>query len=438
MQKIFTATLCLLLVSAFVLSGCGSSAPLKKSSAAGFAKPQYQWSTDGGETLVVWGDETDLDRSYLKKAFERYEALTGNTLLIEPISKQDYEARAASAFDSGNANQPDILLSQGGRNLDRFYPDDNFYDFTDAPWVDDLTSTSINQTIYNGRVIGLPHSEASISGTLYNKKLFKKCGITPPRTQQEFMNACETLLENGITPMYLPYAEITMLLYQFPLDTLLQEDGVLSSLNDGSLSYSQIPEMQTIVEWYRTMSDKGYFGTNYTKNNWGGMDDALKSKDYAMMLCWDTWLYSDYTGNPADFGLMPAFMGVPEEGTFEGPNLTMLIVNKNSPRLEAALNFINFVADPYNYNVAFEGLYTAPVFKKQVKSISTPQYVEAERLIEKHFCDSTAWLRIKGFAQIDASYIQRHMQEKDYSATQCLLDMDAARKKRAAQSLFRG
>lgn len=431
MKKTDTVVACLLCTVCLFMPGCAAKSVSEVPVGQVFSKPQYDWGTAQDETITVWASADELDRPYMQRAFERYETLTKNKLEIVEIEHTIFEETVASAFASTAAQKPDVLLSYGGTNIESFNPDENFYDFTNAPWVNDLTTTSINQTIYNAKVVGLPHWEASISGTLYNKELFERYGLEVPQTQTEFMQVCEVLAANAITPVYLPYAEISMLLYQFPLDTLLEDEDTLDKINSGELDYADMPQMQVIVQWYRDMADKGYFGQDYTRNDWSGMSPAMESEEYAMMLCWDTWLYTDFKGDASKFGLMPAFVGVPEDGTFEGPNLALLIVNRNSPRLEAAIGFISFMADPYNYNAAFEGIYTAPVFKQQAGSISTPQYIEAERLIEKHFRNSTAWLRIQGFSQMDASYIQRYMStEPNYTVRDCLTDMDNARKAR--------
>lgn len=418
-----------ILTGSLVLAGCnsqaGSNADISQGQSS-FSSPQYNWDSGNNEPIVLWGTP-DLDRSYITKAFERYRELTGNELEVILYPQDEFEEKMDESFVKGG-EKPDIIFSYGGTNIDSFNPDEYFYDFSDEPWVQDLTNTSINQTIYNGRVIGLPHWEASISGTIYNKKLFEKYNLDVPTTQEEFMQVCEFLHSNGITPLYMPCKEATMLLYQFPLDTIAEDTAILNQLNDGSLSYADIPEMEQIVNWYKTMASRGYLGESYMSNDWDGMEDAMVSGKYAMLLCWDTWLYTDFDGNPEDFGLMPAFIAVPEEGTFEGPNLGLFIVNQNSGRLESALNFITFLADPYNYNAAFDGVYTAPVFKNQVKSISTPQYQEAERLIERNFRDSTAWLRIRGFSQMDASAILEYMDpESGMTAQECLIKMDSLR-----------
>lgn len=421
--------LAVVLIGILVLSGCSVQTKKVEESLNGFSSPQYNWDNAYGDPLVLWGIP-DLDRSYITKAFERYRELTGNELEVVLIPQNEFEEKMNLAFVKGG-EKPDIVFSYGGTNIEKYNPDENFYDFTNEPWVEDLTDTSINQTIYNGRIIGLPHWEASVSGTIYNKKLFEKYNLEIPTTQEEFMQVCETFYINGITPLYMPCKELTMLLYQFPLDTIVEDADILKQLNDGSLSYADIPQMKQIVNWYKTMANKGYLGESYLIHDWEGMEGAMSSGKYAMMLCWDTWLYTDFKGNPDDFGLMPAFMGIPEEGTFEGPNLGLFIVNQKSSKLESALNFITFLADPYNYNVAFDGIYTAPVFKNQVKSISTPQYQETERLIERNFRDSTAWLRIRGFSQMDAVAILEYMDQKsNETAEECLRKMDLLRNER--------
>lgn len=411
------------------ICGCGRT----RKAAAGAAvpdEPVYEWGNISGRTISVWGRESDLNRSYIVRAFERYEKLTGNTVNAVSFSPEQIEQAVADELGKSES-ELDLLLYFGGANIDGFDPDENFYDFSQAQWVDDLTDVSINQAIYHGRVIGLPHWEASVSGTLYNKKIFRKLGLTPPRTQDEFQQVCQILLENGITPLYLPCMSPTMLLYQFPMDTAIKKDGVLEAINEGNAGYQDMDEMYQIVEWYRTMAQNGYLGDHYLENSWDGMSPALESGKYAMMLCWDTWLYTDFNGSASDFGLMPAFIGVPDQGTFEGPNLSLLLVNRNSTQMDAALDLISFMADPYNYNYAFEGIYTAPVFRRQMASISTPQYVESASWIEQNYSDSIAWLNIKGFSQSDASCILRYMSSEDgYTARQCLTDMDMLRRER--------
>lgn len=434
MRKFFAVFLCFAAAAAG-LWGCTAKSQKKSPDlpSSSFKKPQYKLKGNGGQTLVLWSQEPEAERVYIQRAVKNYETVTGNRIKIRSFPKEEFQKRIKNAF-TGKEDRPDLLLTYGGTNIDRIDPDKNLYDFTDAVWVDDLTDTSVNQAVYHGKIIGLPHWEASISGTIYNKEIFEELHLKVPKTQREFMEVCEVLQKNDITPMYLPFQEASMMLYQFPLDTIVSDSEILEDLNSQKISYADIPEMKTIVKWYRTMTQKGYFGKDFASNDWDGMNDAMKSGKYAMMFCWDTWLYTDFDGDPSKFGLMPAFIGVPDQGTFEGPNLALVTVNKHGDKLTEAIDFVTFLADPYNYNRAFDGIYTAPVFKNQVASVSTPQYMQAERLIDRNYHDSTAWLRIKGFSQTDALCIQEYMtSDQETTPEQCLKKMERLRRQRIRQ-----
>lgn len=66
--------------------------------------------------------------------------------------------------------------------------------------------------------------------------------------------------------------------------------------------------------------------------------------DAVFVFIWDTWFDTDFQDGGKytrdDFALMPVFMNTVDTGTYEGGNLNMLMVNKNSPKLD--IQFCSF------------------------------------------------------------------------------------------------
>lgn len=385
-------------------------------------------------TLTFYGDAGNVQRPYMQKLFELYEEKTGNKLDVQGIESENFETVCLTKFQTGDI--PDLFLHHGGYSLDAYNPAENFVDFSDAEWVSDIQDSVLPTAKRNGVVYGCPYWEASWSGLLYNTKIFAELGIELPKTQEEFNSVCDTLLENGIQPIYLPLKDAWPILYQYGMDPIFEDTDLLQKLNTNQITYSEIPEMKSLLEWYKLAADKGYFGETFSTDTWDYCMEVLGEGEAAMMYCWDTWLYSDYdsesyTYTADDFGLMPAFLGTTEDGTFEGPNCCLTLVNKNSKNVEAAIEFVNFMADPENYNAAFEDFETAPVFKQQTSIVTTPQYEASAQWIEKVGHASIANPEIIGFSNVDGAKCIQELLIGNVDVDTCLQRMDEERIKAA-------
>lgn len=413
-----------------ILSGCGGKpkgAAPEKSQAAGESKAKV--------TLTLYGNAGDAARPYMQKIFKLYETKTGNKIDVQGLDASNFENVALTKFQTGDI--PDILMHFGGYSLDAYNPSKNFVDFSKAPWVSDIADSSLPQTKRNGVVYGLPFWESSVSGCFYNKKIFDKLGLTVPTTQEEFDSVCQKLQDAGVQPIYMAAADSWPLLYQFGMDPIFKDTDLLKKLNSNQTTYSDIPAMTKLIQWYKTSADKGYFGKDFSTDTMDYASQALGNGEAAMIFCWDTWFDTDYdstsyTYKGDDFGLMPIFMGTIDQGTYEGGNNSLLLVNKNSPRAETAIDFVNFCADPANYNQAFDGVATTPTFKGMTTNRLSSQYKGAAQSVQKLGNASIANPEIIGFSQNDGGKCIQELLVGNIDVKKCLKLMDDERIKVAA------
>ncbi len=382
------------------------------------------------DSLTLMGKESDLDKSYIQKILRLYEDSTGRELRLISIEDAEYETRAAELFEKGQA--PDIFLHFNNADLNRFSVEDNFLRLNDQPWVDGLTdgARAYCQDAA-GNLLGLPFWENSVSGCYYNKTLLDNLGLRPATTQEEFDQLCQVLTQLDLTPICWP-ADGCSWMFQFGLDPLFADDpALLDALNSGAADYAQIPGVTDMVRWIRDAAESGWFGGSYLRTGWSDIGPALASGGAVMTFIWDSWFYTDFRPDVYsvdDFALMPVFMNTQESGTYEGGNLNMMMVNKNSARLEEALDFLAFCADPENYNAAFAGISTVPCFKEQTTSIQSPMVLEASASVQAHERVSTAASRIVGYSADDMAVIVNRLLRGEIGLEECVAQMDASRR----------
>ena len=380
--------------------------------------------------LSVMGKKTDLEKSYMTAIFQRYEQATGNRLDIIAIEDAQYETEAARRFGQGNA--PDVFLHFHNADLSRFDVPANFRYLNGEEWVDDLTDSALAYCQDgDGNLLGLPFWESSVSGCYYNKTLLDSLGLKAAATQAEFDMLCQTLLEIGYTPICWPADGCTWM-FQFGLDPVFADDGeLLERLNQNEIAYADIPQVAAMAEWISGAAEKGWFGPDYLSTGWDQIGPALGSGGAVMTFIWDTWFYTDFAAGQKytvdDFALMPVFMNTVDGGTYEGGNLNMMMVNKNGPRVEAALEFLSFCARPENYNAAFAGISTVSCFKGQTTNIQSQMVTNAGASIAERERVSTAATRIVGYNAEDVMNAFDSLLRKKTDVAGCVRMMDEYR-----------
>ena len=140
-------------------------------------------------------------------AIEKFEESNEDGWKIESVPTQNdkYKEKLVIAMSSGEC--PDMYTSWSGGPMNEYIesgyaqPLDDLYD--EYGLRDVYMEGAIEQASYNGQIYAVPVKNISVAGIYYNKDLFEQYGVEVPTTLDELEAACDTFVENGITPFTL-------------------------------------------------------------------------------------------------------------------------------------------------------------------------------------------------------------------------------------------
>ncbi len=231
--------------------------------AIAFASGTGESSSQGPVTLTVW--DFKYGPNDAQKPMQEIDALfqqknPGVTInhVAQPGEPQYYQIIQAAA----SANQgPDVAM---------FHPGAREYGFGDilidlTPYIQDIksqfTAASIAMVSMDGKV-GAPIKVLPMTmqgfGIYYNKDFFKKAGLDPeqaPKTEAQFLAACEKLKTAGIVPIAVGQTYTIDFLLRCLVANAFGPN--VAGLKDGSVTYSD-PLFRESVEFIKTLVDKGY------------------------------------------------------------------------------------------------------------------------------------------------------------------------------------
>lgn len=192
------------------LGACGGGSESKSVSGSGSAANSAGGNTSdsGNKTITFWNVGTEgADKANYEYAIEQFEKNSESGYTIENIPTQNdkYKEKLVIAMSSGEC--PDMYTTWSGGPMNEYIdsgyaqPLDDLYEKYGVR--DRFMEGALEQTSYNGKVYGVPVKNISVAGIYYNKDLFEEYGVKVPTTLSELEAACDTFLENGVTPFTL-------------------------------------------------------------------------------------------------------------------------------------------------------------------------------------------------------------------------------------------
>lgn len=344
----------LLLAGSLVLSlsACAGGSGGKGSSKAG-----SQSTGNSKVTLKVssrYGSDVP-DEKYYRQKVEEFNKTNKDGISVQMDNiptEADYLDKLRTSFADGDT--PNVFIEYGGSrtldyvksgalvNLQPYMDQDQswYKSFKPQFWSD------LKYEGYNG-IWGVPF-KSYIVVVYYNKDIFKKEGLTIPKSFQDLLNICQKLKAAGITPFQVGEKD-NFRFGHFDNCLVIKSLGTdaASKLAKRTLAYDS-SEMKNTYQILSDMYKKGYFGNNVLDTDYN-----TEKSDYASGKCamhYDgSWYVSEIYGqdiyNKTGVFAFP-YLNEQYKNEEQGGASDMWFVsklNKSQAEIDASVEFLKYV-----------------------------------------------------------------------------------------------
>lgn len=223
--------LLLVLVMALSLVACGqSAAPAEESAApsAGTENPEPAKEPVTLNVVTSYGGD-DGNRKNFEAAVKSYEEETGNKVNDgSATSNEEWKAKVLTDFETGS--EPDVLFFFTNADAEPFISAGKVVSIDEirAEYPDYATNMkdSMMAVASDGKQYAVP-SSGYWENMFVNKSVLDACGIEvpgPDYTWDQFLADCQTILDNGYTPIACSLVEVPHYWFEFAV------------MNNGSLA----------------------------------------------------------------------------------------------------------------------------------------------------------------------------------------------------------
>lgn len=184
-------------------------------------------------------------------------------IVVEAYPEEQYYDILNTKLSMGEG--PDIFFIQpnwaGPNAVRKLAPAGYLEPIEDLPCVQKATDDQREPVSYEGHVYSLSYGNMILC-TYYNKKIFEKYHISVPQNWKEFLEVCEKLKQNGITPIIAGNKDSFALqfgLYQIAANVVYAKNPDFNEeLEDGTTAFTDLDTWNLVIDQYMELYDNEY------------------------------------------------------------------------------------------------------------------------------------------------------------------------------------
>ncbi|WP_427893075.1 ABC transporter substrate-binding protein [Kribbella sp. GL6] len=336
--------LALLAVCSLALAGC-SAGSLGSSSGSG--------SSGSTElTYLIGNQDQDLKNAQqLVKDFTAKNAGISIKIETRPAGTEG-DNIVKTRLSTGD--MPEIFNYNTGSLFQAIAPQKNLVSLSDQPYVGTLDDNFKNTVTADGQVYGVPVGGFMGGAVLYNIPIYKKLGLTPPKTWAEFMANSAKIKAAGITPVIQTYGE-TWTAQLFVLgdfhNVAAAEPDFADKYTKNQAKYATSPAALKGFEHTEAVHDAGFENKDFASAK---LPDGLKmlatgqGAQYPILSGVVSNMIATYPDAAKNVGLfaLPGDDASKNGLTVWTPGADYIPKTTTGAKLDAAKKFLAFIASP--------------------------------------------------------------------------------------------
>lgn len=263
-------------------SACGTSGP---------------GASSGNGGASMWFLSGEPNQTNMQKAIDAFnQANPDNKIAVTFFQNDAYKTKIKTAIGANQA--PTIIYNWGGGTLKTYAEANQVEDLTS--WLDsepDLKKkffpSTFSAATVNGKIYALPNMYVGPIVLFYNKELFQKAGVQPPKTWEDVMSLVKTFNGMGVAPFSLGGQSrwTSMMWLEYLLDRIGGPD-VFKAIFDGKPNAWKDPAViETGTKIQELVSADGFIKGFSSITADSNADQALLYTGKAAMMLHGSWTY---------------------------------------------------------------------------------------------------------------------------------------------------